>query len=85
MCNAAAVQSDAACSCYSRHFWMSSPACGYRALLRLLSLCAAGHWELEHDVLAGELLVHGAVRLQLVLHRVPVLRVQVHLPSDTVQ
>ena len=49
----------------------------------LPGLCdfAAADREVKHDVLAGQLLVDGAERVQLVLSRVAVLRVQVHLRS----
>ncbi len=42
-------------------------------------------WELEGDLLAGELPVHRAERLQLVLRRIAVLRVQVDLLQGSVR
>ncbi len=69
---------------HGKRYWPVAVMTG----LRVMSLgeIAGAHWELEHDLLAGQLPVHASVCVQLALGRVALLGVQVHLQdlSDTV-
>ena len=47
------------------------------------ALCCFLYWELKHNILAGQLLVHSLEGLDLPLCAVPVLGVQVHLQPPT--